>query len=173
MQINCRRDGRGGWVRLQPETSEQAVALESSAAQGILTNGRGPAAITELRALAERLGYPVRITEEHEAPAISPPRLVVVQRRDTVLAEQLRTIASPSIPVVWDRWDREPTTMLVPTTTWDVAFAERLVALPAWYGAAAVGAKHMLRTAYVRIGRLSYDQDSKQAQSQRVEVRAT
>jgi hypothetical protein len=28
------------WVRLQPETSEQAVALERSVAQGEWTNGR-------------------------------------------------------------------------------------------------------------------------------------
>ncbi len=90
------------WVRLQPETSEQAVALEHSAAQGEWTNGRGAAAITELRALAKRLGYPVRITEEHEALANPLPRLVVAQRGETVLAEQLRTVAGPSIPVIWD-----------------------------------------------------------------------
>jgi hypothetical protein len=95
------------WVRLEPETAEQAVALEGSAGQGEWTNGRGTAAITELRALAERLGYPVRITEEHEAPAIPPPRLVVVQRGETALAEQLRTIAGSSLPVIWDRRDRD------------------------------------------------------------------
>jgi hypothetical protein len=94
------------WVRLQPETSEQAMALERSAAQGEWTNGRGATAITDLRALAERLGYPVRITEEHEAPAMPPPRLVVVQRGETALAEQLRTIAGPSVPVIWDRRNR-------------------------------------------------------------------
>src|SRR5262245_58543826 len=95
------------WVRLQPETSEQAVALERSAAEGIWTNGRGTAAITELRELARRLGYPVRITEEHEAPAIPPPRLVVVQRGEATLAEQLRTIAGPSLPVICDRRERD------------------------------------------------------------------
>jgi hypothetical protein len=95
------------WVRLQPETSEQAAALERSAAQGGWTNGRGTAAITELRAMAERLGHPVRITEEHEAPAIPPPRLVVVQRGETALAEQLRAIAGSSVPVIWDRRDRD------------------------------------------------------------------
>ena len=52
-------------------------------------------------------GYPVRITEEHEAPAVPPPRLVVVQRGETALAEQLRTIAGPSVPVIWDRRDRD------------------------------------------------------------------
>jgi hypothetical protein len=51
------------WVRLQPETSEQGAALERSATQGEWINGRGAAAITELRALAERLGILFGSTE--------------------------------------------------------------------------------------------------------------
>jgi hypothetical protein len=77
-------------------------------AQGIWAINRGQEAIIRLNALAERLGYPVRITEEHEAPAITPARLVVVQRGETALAEQLRTIAGPSVPVVWDRRGPRP-----------------------------------------------------------------
>jgi hypothetical protein len=95
------------WVRLQPETLEQAAALERSAAQGEWTNGRGAAVIIQLRALAERLRHPVRISEEHEAPAIPPPRLVVVQRGQTTLTEGLRAIAGSTIPVIWDRRDRD------------------------------------------------------------------
>jgi hypothetical protein len=91
------------WVRLEPETSIEIVALEESVAQGHWTIGRGPEAITRLRALADRLGYPVRATEERESPEVPPPRLVVVQRGETELAERLRIIARPGVPVIWDR----------------------------------------------------------------------
>jgi len=91
------------WGRLEPETSEEIVALEQSAARGDWTIGRGTVAITELRALAARLGYPVRVTEERETPVAPPPRLVVVQRGESALAERLRALARPGVPVIWDR----------------------------------------------------------------------
>ncbi len=95
------------WGRLEPETSEEIVALEQSAARGHWTIGRGTAAITELRALAARLGYPVRVTETLEPPRPPPPRLVVVERGETALAEQLRAIVGPGVPVIWDRRERD------------------------------------------------------------------
>jgi hypothetical protein len=95
------------WGRLEPETSAEIVALEQSAARGDWTTGRGTGAITGLRALAARLGYPVRETEERHPPAASPPRLVVVQRGEAALAEQLRSIVGPGVPVIWDRRVRD------------------------------------------------------------------
>jgi hypothetical protein len=95
------------WGRLEPETSEEIVALEQSAARGNWTIGRGTVAITELRVLAARLAYPVRVTEVLEPPRPAPPRLVIVQRGETMLAEQLRAIVGPGVPMIWDRRDRD------------------------------------------------------------------
>jgi hypothetical protein len=95
------------WVRLEPETSVETMALERSAAQGDWTIGRGPDAIAALRALADRLGHPVRGTEERPALATAPPRLVIVQRGESVLAAQLRAIAQPGVPIIYDRRQRD------------------------------------------------------------------
>jgi hypothetical protein len=48
------------WV-LEPETGEEAMALEACAARGEWTNGRGADAIMWLQALATRLGFPVTL----------------------------------------------------------------------------------------------------------------
>jgi hypothetical protein len=90
------------------------VALEQSAARGDWTTGRGTEAISELRALAARLGYPVRVTEKLEPPSPPPPRLVVVWRGETALAEQLRAIMGPGVPVIWDRRERDRRGILGP-----------------------------------------------------------
>jgi hypothetical protein len=95
------------WGRLEPETAEEIVALEQTAARGEWTIGQWTGAITELRALAARLGYPVRVTEELEPPRAPPPRLVVVRRGETALAEQLRSIVGPGVPVIWDQRERD------------------------------------------------------------------
>ena len=47
------------WVGLEPETGEEAMALEACAARGKWTNGHGADAIVQLQALATRLGFPV------------------------------------------------------------------------------------------------------------------
>jgi hypothetical protein len=47
------------WVVLEPETGEEAMALEACAARGEWTNGHGADAIVRLQALATRLGFPV------------------------------------------------------------------------------------------------------------------
>ncbi len=104
------------WGRLEPETSEEIVALDQSAARGEWTIGRGTIAITELRALATRLGYPVRVTETLEPPRPPPPRLVIVQRGETALAEQLRGIVVPGVPVIWDRRERNRRTVYRPAS---------------------------------------------------------
>ena len=95
------------WGRLEPETSEELVALEQSAARGDWPIGHGTGAIGELRALAARLGYPVRETEELAPPRPPSPRLVVVQRGEAELAEQLRAIVGARVPVIWDRRVRD------------------------------------------------------------------
>jgi hypothetical protein len=97
----------GVWGRLEPDTAAEAEALESCAAQGDWTIGRGPAAIAALRTLAYRLGHPVRVTEERETPTGAPARFVVVKQGEPTLAERLRAIASPSVPVIWDRRKRQ------------------------------------------------------------------
>ncbi len=102
------------WGRLEPETAEEIVVLDESAARGEWTIARGTKAITELRALATRLGYPVRVTETLGPPRPPPPRLVVVQRGETALAEQLRGIVVPSVPVIWDRRERDRRTAYRP-----------------------------------------------------------
>jgi hypothetical protein len=95
------------WGRLEPETSAEIVALEQSAARGDWTTGRGTVAITGLRALAARMGYPVREAEDRHPSAALPPPFVVVQRGETALAEQLRAIVGPILPVIWDRRVRD------------------------------------------------------------------
>jgi hypothetical protein len=52
------------WVGLEPETGEEAMALEACAARGEWTNGHGADAadaIVRLQALATRLGFPVNL----------------------------------------------------------------------------------------------------------------
>jgi hypothetical protein len=103
------------WGRLEPETSAEIVALEQSAARGDWTIGRGTVVITGLRALAARLGYPVRETEDRHPSAAPPPRLVVVQRGESALVERLRAIVRPGVPVIWDRRMRDRRTATRPT----------------------------------------------------------
>ena len=95
------------WARLEPETPEEARALEDSARRGEWTIGRGPEAGVGLQALAARLGHPVRATEHREAPTPPPPRLVVVQQEDVELAERLRELVRLGVPVISDRRERE------------------------------------------------------------------
>jgi len=95
------------WARLEPDTAEEARALECSAKAGEWTVGRGSEAGAGLQALAERLGYPVLATEHREAPTPPPPRLVVVRRGQVELSERLRELTRLGVPVIWDRRDRE------------------------------------------------------------------
>jgi hypothetical protein len=95
------------WARLEPDTAEEACALEASAQAGEWTAGRGPEAGAELLALAERLGYPVVATEHREAPTPPPPRLVVVRRGQVELSERLRELTRLGVPVIWDHRERE------------------------------------------------------------------
>jgi hypothetical protein len=92
---------RSMWVWLEAETETEAAALRDCLARSEWTNGRGPEAIARLRALAERLGYPV----EDGRLAIPPgsPCLVVVQRGKRDLFERLTLIAREGVTVVWDR----------------------------------------------------------------------
>ena len=59
MHVVTAEGPQGLWVHLEPETPEEAMALETCAARGERTNGRGVQAVETLRRLAERLGYPV------------------------------------------------------------------------------------------------------------------
>jgi hypothetical protein len=88
-------------VWLEAETPEETAALQTCAVRGEWTNGRGPEAIAKFRALAERLGYPVRNPNRQARPA--PPCLVVVRRGERDLYEQLTAIARDTVTVVWDR----------------------------------------------------------------------
>ena len=92
---------RNVWVWLEAETAEEMVALQACAARAEWTNGRGAEAIARLRALAERLGYPVRDPNHQVRPV--PPCLVVVRRGEGALYERLTTIARDNVTVVWDR----------------------------------------------------------------------
>jgi hypothetical protein len=47
-------------VGLEPETGEEAMALEAGGARGEWTNGHGADAIVRLQVLATRLGFPIR-----------------------------------------------------------------------------------------------------------------
>jgi hypothetical protein len=49
------------WVGLEPETGEEAMALEACAVRGEWTNGHGADAIVRLQALATRLGLPLTL----------------------------------------------------------------------------------------------------------------
>jgi hypothetical protein len=49
------------WVGLEPETGEEAMALEVCAARGEWTNGHEADAVVRLQALATRLGFPVTL----------------------------------------------------------------------------------------------------------------
>lgn len=86
---------------LEAETPEETAVLRTCAARGEWTNGRGPEAIARLRALSDRLGYPVAEPNRPAPPA--PPCLVVVRRGERDLYERLVTIARASVTVVWDR----------------------------------------------------------------------
>ena len=90
---------------LEAETPDETVALQTCAARGEWTNGRGAEAIARLRALSERLGYPVKDPNRLARPA--PPCLVVVRRGERDLFERLTTIARDSVTVVWDRRQSE------------------------------------------------------------------
>jgi len=101
VRLSIARAAGDVWVQLEPETSDEVAALERSAAQGDWTIGRGQEAIPRLSAVARRLGYPVRATVD--TPAVAAPRLVVVERGRDALAQQLRAITPPDVPVISDR----------------------------------------------------------------------
>jgi hypothetical protein len=101
-------------VWLEPETPDEAAALQGCAARAEWTNGRGADAVARLRALAERLGYPVR---DPQGPLpLGAPCLVVVRRGERDLFEQLTAIARANITVLWDRRLAERRTMARPAT---------------------------------------------------------
>ena len=100
------RGSRNVWARLEPETTEEILALEACAARGEWTNGRGTSGIATLRALAARLGYPVEAPVRRGA-ASPPPRLVVVRQGNLQLHERLTAIARRGITVIWDRRQAE------------------------------------------------------------------
>src|SRR5262245_341816 len=89
------------WGYLEPGTSDEIAALECAVAQGEWTIGRGDESMSRLRALAELLDYPA--TEVHEPPSAAPLRRVIVQRGEIALAERLRTLTPPGVPVIFDR----------------------------------------------------------------------
>jgi hypothetical protein len=92
---------RNVWAWLEPETHEEALALQTCVARGEWTNGHGAEAIARLRALAARLGCPVRDANRQTTPP--PPCLVIVRRGERDLFERLTAIARESVTVVWDR----------------------------------------------------------------------
>jgi hypothetical protein len=92
-------------VWLEAETPEETVALQTCAVRGEWTNGRGAEAIARLRALAERLGYPV--LDPNRPVRQAPPCLVVVRRGERDLYERLAAIARDNVTVVWDRRQSE------------------------------------------------------------------
>src|SRR5262245_2365439 len=101
VRLSIARTADDVWVQLEPETTSEIAAVERSVAQGDWTIGRGEEAITELRVLARRLGYPVQVTVD--TPAVPAPRFVVVQRGSPGLAERLRELSPPNVPVFFDR----------------------------------------------------------------------
>ena len=101
MRLSIARTADDVWVQLEPETTDEIAAVDRSVAQGDWTIGRGEEAITQLRALARRLGYPVQVTVD--TPAVPAPRFLVVQRGSPVLAERLRELSPPGIAVFFDR----------------------------------------------------------------------
>ena len=87
MRLAVTRGSHNVWARLEPETTEEMLALEACAARGEWTNGRGASGIATLRALAARLGYPVEAPVRRGA-AGPPPRLVVVRQGNLQLYER-------------------------------------------------------------------------------------
>ena len=79
----------------------------SEAAPDDWTIDHALAALTEIHALVGRLSPAGRLTEARGTPPDARPRLVVVQRGESMLAEQLRALAGPEVPVIWDRRDRD------------------------------------------------------------------
>ncbi len=106
MRLAVTRGSHNVWARLEPETTEEMLALEACAARGEWTNGRGASGIATLRALAARLGYPVEAPVRRGA-AGPPPRLVVVRQGNLQLYERLAAIARRGITVIWDRRQTE------------------------------------------------------------------
>jgi hypothetical protein len=108
------RELQGIWVRLEPATAEERRALEACEAQGEGTSGRGVDAITRLRALAKRLGSPIK------RPVELPPArawLAVVQRGERDLYERLAPMAGPDVVMIWDRRQHERRTSDQPIST--------------------------------------------------------
>jgi hypothetical protein len=99
MRLTISDTSEGSWAYLEPETRDEIAALERGVVQGDWPIGRGDQSITRLRALAEQLGY--RTTEVHETDASR--RQVIVQQGETPLAERLRSLTPPSVPVILDR----------------------------------------------------------------------
>ena len=90
------------WSRLEPETAEERMVLAVCAARGERTSGSGVGAITTLRALSARLGYPIE-TLDPRVTASPSPRLVVVRRGERTLYARLTGMAREGITVIWDR----------------------------------------------------------------------
>jgi hypothetical protein len=121
---------RNVWAWLEGETPEETVALQACVASGEWTNGRGAEAIAKLRALAERLGYPVTNPNRQARPA--PPCLVVVRRGEPDLYEGLAAIARDSVTVVWDRRQSQRRTTDRPTAAERRRQDRRQPPPPAW-----------------------------------------
>ena len=94
------------WAHLEPETPEEMSSLEACAARGEWAHGRREEAMTELGALADRLGHPVGVLERR-----IPPRLIVVRRGEQPQYARLTTMAGQDGTVIWDRrqWERRTT----------------------------------------------------------------
>ena len=99
---------------LEAETPDETAALRTCAARGEWTNGRGPEAVTRLRTLSERLGYPIKDPNRPTQPA--PPCLVVVRQGERDLFEGLTAIARDTVTIVWDRRLTERRTASQPAT---------------------------------------------------------
>jgi hypothetical protein len=99
MRLIISDTSEGSWAYLEPETWEEIAALERGVVQGAWPIGRGDESITRLRAVAEQLHY--RITKVHETGASR--RQVIVQQGETALAERLRSLTPPRVPVILDR----------------------------------------------------------------------
>jgi hypothetical protein len=117
-------------VWLEAETPEERTALQTCAARGEWTNGRGVEAIARLRELAERLGYPVKDPNRPLRPA--PPCLVIVRVGEQDLYEQLTSIARDNVTIVWDRRRGNRRTMDRPAGTERRQLERRQPPPPAW-----------------------------------------
>ena len=102
MRLLVNRTPQGVWAWLDPQTVEEMAVLEQCAALGDWTNGAGTEAIPRLRALATRIGYPVG-APEHQIPAPSPSRLVVVREREYALYQRLVAMRWAGVRVLMDR----------------------------------------------------------------------